>query len=160
MASRGHTSFSFLAQGFCAFRKLSSASLVSLKPPIICLWNASFCQFLIFSKSSFISEAFTSRCRSLTRSASDMKAIQAFSRVPYCGPGREGEEWWLLGPDTEPGEGDLAVWLPGWPGKMFSSVAGMKKRKRSWSCWHSFLRKMGGLHPFPSFEVNRPFKKK
>lgn len=32
------TSFSFLAQGFWAFLKPSSASLVSLNPPIICLW--------------------------------------------------------------------------------------------------------------------------
>lgn len=32
------TSFSFLAQGFWALRNPSSASLVSLKPPIICLW--------------------------------------------------------------------------------------------------------------------------
>lgn len=31
------TSFIFLAQGFWALRKPSSASLVSLKPPMICL---------------------------------------------------------------------------------------------------------------------------
>ena len=126
----GCTSFSFLAQGFCAFRKPSSASLVSLKPPIICLWKASFCQFLIFSKSSFISEAFTSRCSSLTFSASVMTATQAFSTVPYWGPGTEEKlvgHLALWGPDR-PWEGipsvspprhlgwglRLAVCLPGW----------------------------------------------
>lgn len=80
------TSFIFLAQGFCAFRKPSSASLASLKPPMICLWKASFCQFFTFSKSSFSKLFLTSWCSSLTLSASVIMAIHAFSKLPYWGP--------------------------------------------------------------------------
>lgn len=77
------TSFSFLAQGFWAFLKLSSASLVSLNPPIICLWYVSFCQFFTFSKSTFIRLFFTPWWSSLTLSASVISASHARSTVPY-----------------------------------------------------------------------------
>lgn len=80
------TSFNFLAQGFWAFLKPSSASLVSLNPPIICLWYESFCQFFTFSKSSLIRLFFTSWWSSLTFSASVITATQARSTVPYWGP--------------------------------------------------------------------------
>lgn len=85
------TSFSFLAQGFWAFLKFSSASLVSLNPPIICLWYVSFCQFFTFSKSTFIRLFFTPWWSSLTFSASVMRASQARSTVPYWGPDTMGK---------------------------------------------------------------------
>lgn len=80
------TSFSLRTQGFWALRKPSSVSLVSLKPPIICLWKASFCQLRTFSLSSPASRSRSSRCSSLSRSAACMKACHAFSSVPYWGP--------------------------------------------------------------------------
>lgn len=80
------TSLSFLAHGFWAFLNPSSASLASLKPPIICLWYASFCQFFTFSTSSLTRLFFTSWCSSLTLSASVITASQALSTEPYCGP--------------------------------------------------------------------------
>lgn len=80
------TSFSLRTQGFCALRKPSSASLVSLKPPIICLWKASFCQLRILSLSSPDNRSRSSRWSSVSRSAACIKACHAFSRVPYWGP--------------------------------------------------------------------------
>ncbi|KAG9352145.1 hypothetical protein JZ751_020558, partial [Albula glossodonta] len=52
--------------GFWALRKPSSASLVSFKPPIICLWKASFCQFFTFSLSATARCSLSSRCSSLS----------------------------------------------------------------------------------------------